>query len=154
MAITDEITRVIRERIQGFDGAATDATMTSVGTVIDGRGRHRARLRPRGRALPRTASSSRAPASSASPSTSKRTRSRCRFWATTPQLRENDEVRTTGRIISVPVGDALIGRVVNALGEPIDEAGPIATTKTRASRACRAGRHHTPPGEIRRCRPA
>ena len=48
------------------------------------------------------------------------------------QLRENDEVRTTGRIISVPVGDALIGRVVNALGEPIDEAGPIATTKTRA----------------------
>ena len=34
MAITDEITRVIRERIQGFDGAATDATMTSVGTVL------------------------------------------------------------------------------------------------------------------------
>ncbi|HEX9067336.1 MAG TPA: F0F1 ATP synthase subunit alpha, partial [Ktedonobacterales bacterium] len=47
-------------------------------------------------------------------------------------LRENDEVRTTGRIISVPVGDQLIGRVVNPLGEPIDDLGPIGTTKTRA----------------------
>jgi F-type H+-transporting ATPase subunit alpha len=41
-------------------------------------------------------------------------------------------VRTTGRIIQVPVGDALLGRVVNALGEPIDDAGPISTTKVRA----------------------
>ena len=40
-------------------------------------------------------------------------------------------VRGTGRIASVPVGDALIGRVVNALGEPIDGKGPIATTKFR-----------------------
>ena len=47
------------------------------------------------------------------------------------QLRENDEVRTTGRIISVPVGDALIGRVVNPLGEPLDDAGPINTHQHR-----------------------
>ena len=40
-------------------------------------------------------------------------------------------VRGTGRIASVPVGDALIGRVVNALGEPIDGKGPVATTKFR-----------------------
>jgi F-type H+-transporting ATPase subunit alpha len=46
-------------------------------------------------------------------------------------IRENDEVRTTGRVISVPVGDALIGRVVNPLGEPIDDRGPILTEKTR-----------------------
>ncbi len=46
-------------------------------------------------------------------------------------LREDDEVRTTGRIISVPVGDALIGRVVNPLGEPLDDRGPIVTDKTR-----------------------
>src|SRR5437660_12096873 len=46
-------------------------------------------------------------------------------------LREDDEVRTTGRIISVPVGDALIGRVVNPLGEPLDDRGPIITDKTR-----------------------
>src|ERR1700694_195202 len=46
-------------------------------------------------------------------------------------IREDDEVRTTGRVISVPVGDALIGRVVNPLGEPIDDKGPIITEKTR-----------------------
>src|SRR5437016_11089326 len=46
-------------------------------------------------------------------------------------IKEDDEVRTTGRIVSVPVGDALIGRVVNPLGEPIDGKGPINTTKTR-----------------------
>ncbi len=47
------------------------------------------------------------------------------------QLKEDDEVRTTGRVIAVPVGDALIGRVVNALGEPVDDKGPINTDKTR-----------------------
>ncbi len=46
-------------------------------------------------------------------------------------IEEGDEVRTTGAIASVPVGDALLGRVVNALGQPIDGKGPIATDKTR-----------------------
>ena len=46
-------------------------------------------------------------------------------------IQEDDEVRTTGRVISVPVGDALIGRVVNPLGEPLDDKGPINTDKTR-----------------------
>ncbi|HEY8171625.1 MAG TPA: F0F1 ATP synthase subunit alpha, partial [Dehalococcoidia bacterium] len=46
-------------------------------------------------------------------------------------IKEGDEVRATGRIVEVPVGDAMLGRVVNALGEPIDGRGPIATTKTR-----------------------
>ena len=46
-------------------------------------------------------------------------------------IREDDEVRTTGRIIQVPVGDALLGRVVNPLGEPLDGRGPIATDKFR-----------------------
>ncbi|MGA2325823.1 MAG: F0F1 ATP synthase subunit alpha [Bryobacteraceae bacterium] len=41
------------------------------------------------------------------------------------EIKEGDEVRRTGRIMSVPVGEALIGRVVNALGEPIDDKGPI-----------------------------
>src|SRR5579872_3807371 len=48
------------------------------------------------------------------------------------EIKEDDEVRTTGRVIEVPVGDALIGRVVNALGEPLDDRGPIETTKTRS----------------------
>ena len=43
------------------------------------------------------------------------------------EVKEGDEVRRTRRIMSVPVGEAMIGRVVNALGQPIDERGPIAT---------------------------
>jgi F-type H+-transporting ATPase subunit alpha len=46
-------------------------------------------------------------------------------------IKEGDEVRATGRIVEVPVGDAMLGRVVNALGQPIDGKGPINTTKTR-----------------------
>src|SRR5947209_17698512 len=41
------------------------------------------------------------------------------------EIKEGDEVRRTGRIMSVPVGEGLIGRVVNALGQPIDGKGPI-----------------------------
>jgi F-type H+-transporting ATPase subunit alpha len=46
-------------------------------------------------------------------------------------IKEGEEVRATGRIVEVPVGDAMLGRVVTALGEPVDGKGPIATTKTR-----------------------
>jgi F-type H+-transporting ATPase subunit alpha len=45
------------------------------------------------------------------------------------EIKEGDEVKRTGRIMSVPVGDALVGRVVNALGQPIDNKGPIQTTQ-------------------------
>lgn len=48
------------------------------------------------------------------------------------EIREGDEVRRTGRIIEVPVGDAMLGRVINALGMPIDNKGEIKTSKTRA----------------------
>ena len=46
-------------------------------------------------------------------------------------IAEGDEVISTGRVIEVPVGDAMVGRVVDALGQPIDGKGPIATTGTR-----------------------
>ncbi|MBS4175428.1 F0F1 ATP synthase subunit alpha [Bacillus sp. FJAT-49736] len=46
-------------------------------------------------------------------------------------IKEGDEVRRTGRIMEVPVGEELIGRVVNPLGQPVDGLGPINTTKTR-----------------------
>ena len=45
------------------------------------------------------------------------------------EIKEGDEVKRTGRIMSVPVGEALVGRVVDALGQPIDDKGPIATDK-------------------------
>ncbi|MBM3759730.1 MAG: F0F1 ATP synthase subunit alpha [Acidobacteria bacterium] len=47
-------------------------------------------------------------------------------------IKEGDEVRRTGRIMSIPVGKAMIGRVVNALGQPIDGKGPIATDSFNA----------------------
>jgi F-type H+-transporting ATPase subunit alpha len=47
------------------------------------------------------------------------------------QLREGDEVRRTGRVLDVPVGPAMVGRVVDALGRPVDGLGPVHTTKTR-----------------------
>jgi F-type H+-transporting ATPase subunit alpha len=47
------------------------------------------------------------------------------------EVEEGDEVKRTGRIAEVPVGEGLLGRVVNALGQPIDDKGPIKATETR-----------------------
>jgi F-type H+-transporting ATPase subunit alpha len=47
------------------------------------------------------------------------------------EIKEGDEVRRTGKIMSVPVGEAMVGRVVNALGQPIDGKGPVVTKETR-----------------------
>ncbi|HVA87355.1 MAG TPA: F0F1 ATP synthase subunit alpha [Candidatus Saccharimonadales bacterium] len=46
-------------------------------------------------------------------------------------IKEGDTVKTTGRVVQVPVGQALLGRVVDPLGRPLDDKGPIETTKTR-----------------------
>jgi F-type H+/Na+-transporting ATPase subunit alpha len=55
------------------------------------------------------------------------------------EIKEGDEVRRTGKIMSVPVGEAMVGRVVNALGLPIDGKGPIATSETRPVEAIAPG---------------
>src|SRR5712675_1577622 len=47
------------------------------------------------------------------------------------QLKESDEVRRTGRVLEVPVGPALVGRVVDALGRPVDGLGPLKTSSNR-----------------------
>jgi F-type H+-transporting ATPase subunit alpha len=52
----------------------------------------------------------------------------CVLLGDATKVREGDMVRTTGRIISVPTGNALLGRVVNALGDPLDGKGPLAVT--------------------------
>lgn len=54
-------------------------------------------------------------------------------------IREGDKVKRTGKIMEVPVGDAMIGRVVNPLGQPIDGLGPINTTKFRPVEAMAPG---------------
>ena len=59
-------------------------------------------------------------------------------------IEEGQVVRATGRILSVPVGDGLLGRVVNALGEPIDGKGPVAEHRAAPSRGAGA-RHREAP---------
>ena len=68
-------------------------------------------------------------------------------------LKEGDQVKTTGRVVEVPVGDALIGRVVSPLGDPLDGKGPHRRQPARARssgspRASSSARRSTP-----RCRP-
>jgi F-type H+/Na+-transporting ATPase subunit alpha len=55
----------------------------------------------------------------------------CVLFGSDTLVKEGDPVRRTGRIAQVPVGDAMIGRVVDALGRPVDGKGPIKTTKSR-----------------------
>ena len=68
-------------------------------------------------------------------------------------ISEGDTVKTTGRILEVPVGEALLGRVVNALGMPIDGKGPIETStdRRRSRRSRRAS--STASRSTSRCRP-
>jgi F-type H+-transporting ATPase subunit alpha len=60
------------------------------------------------------------------------------------KIKEGDPVKRTGRIISVPVGEEMLGRVVNALGQPIDGKGPILTTTFAPIETHRAGRRGSP----------
>ena len=62
------------------------------------------------------------------------------------ELREGMEVKRTGKILSVPVGEAMIGRVVNALGIPIDDKGPSSPPLKRFPHGPPRPRHHRPPG--------
>mgnify|MGYP002708571421 FL=1 len=54
-------------------------------------------------------------------------------------INEGDTVKTTGRVVEVPVGDAMLGRVVNALGQPIDGKGPIESSKFRKAERVASG---------------
>ena len=69
-------------------------------------------------------------------------------------LREGDMAKTTGRILEVPVGPELLGRVVNALGEPIDGKGPIDAKMTAPVERVAPGRDLAQVGRRSRCRPA
>ncbi len=69
-------------------------------------------------------------------------------------LEEEQTVKATGRIQTVPVGDALLGRVVNALGEPIDGKGPINTHRDPTHGSPGPGHRRPPAGGRAACRPA
>src|SRR5579872_1355058 len=124
----DEISAIIEKNIAGFGGSETETA--SVGTVIavgDGIARVYGLQDVKYLELvefPRTGIMGMAF------NLEEETVS-CPILGDFTQIKEDDEVRTTGRVVAVPVGDAMIGRVVNPLGEPIDDRGPINTTKTR-----------------------
>src|SRR6266487_3952274 len=124
----DEISAIIEKNIAGFE--ASETAMASVGTVIavqDGIARVYGLQDVKYLELvefPRTGIMGMAF------NLEEETVS-CTILGDYTHLREDDEVRTTGRVIAVPVGDALIGRVVNPLGEPLDDKGPIVTDKYR-----------------------
>ncbi len=122
-----EISDIIRQQIAGFDDTTS---LTNVGTVVSS-----ATVSPTStasaRSWPASWSSSRGPARSVSPSTWRKTPSASSSSASTGTSKRATRSAPPGQIASVPVGDALIGRVVNALGQPIDGKGPIATDKPR-----------------------
>src|SRR3984893_7288064 len=124
----DEISAIIEKNIAGFGGSETETA--SVGTVIavqDGIARVYGLQDVKYLELvefPRTGIMGMAF------NLEEETVS-CPILGDYTHIKEDDEVRTTGRIVSVPVGDALIGRVADRLGEPIDGTEPINTTKTR-----------------------
>ena len=70
------------------------------------------------------------------------------------QLQEGDEVRGTGRLLQVPVGKGLLGRVVNTLGEPLDGKGPIASDAAYPVEKLAPGHHQAASRCGSRCRPA
>src|SRR5437667_5412091 len=124
----DEISAIIERNIAGFGGATTETA--SVGTVIavqDGIARVYGLQDVKYLELvefPRTG------VMGLAFNLEEETVS-CPILGEYTHIKEDDEVRTTGRVISVPVGDALVGRVVNPLGEPIDDRGAVVTEKRR-----------------------
>src|SRR3954464_6253489 len=63
------------------------------------------------------------------------------------KVEEGDEVKRTGRLLEVPVGDALLGRIVDPLGTPLDGKGDIDTDETRPAEFKAPGVVHPPPGK-------
>jgi F-type H+/Na+-transporting ATPase subunit alpha len=120
----DEITKLIREQIENYE---TKISVDETGTVITlGDGIARV-LRPRQGHGRRVAAFPHGVAGIAM--NLEEDQVGVVLLGEYTEIKEGDEVKRTGRIMSVPVGDAMIGRVVNSLGQPIDDKGPIATDK-------------------------
>ena len=123
----EEITSILKQRIEEYD---VETDLAEVGTVLQV-GDGIARVYGLENAS-RWRCSSSSTASPASRSTSRRTTSAALFgeWE---QVKEGEPVQRTGTVASVPVGDALIGRIVDPLGNPLDGQGPIETDETGRS---------------------
>ncbi|MDA1061395.1 MAG: F0F1 ATP synthase subunit alpha [Chloroflexi bacterium] len=126
MVRAEEIASILKEQIETFDMGVTE---TNVGTVVEASDGI-ARIHGLGRALASElvefSNGTRGLALNLEEETVGAI-----ILGDFTAIKEGDEVQTTGLVAAVPVGEALIGRVVNALGEPIDDRGPIVTTERR-----------------------
>ncbi|MEK7284955.1 MAG: F0F1 ATP synthase subunit alpha [Chloroflexota bacterium] len=124
--MASEITNIIRAQLKGFEGEATSADVGTVVEIGDGIARIHglagcmaSELIDFGKDVFGLACNLEEETVSAI------------ILGDHTRIKEGDEVRTTGRIAEVPVGEALVGRVVDALGRPLDGKGPIATAEMR-----------------------
>ncbi len=130
MVRAEEIASILKEQIENFDVSATSA---NVGTVIEA-GDGIARINGLGECLASeliefsVTDDAGRPIRGLALNLEEETVGAIIMGDYT-KVKEGDEVRTTGLVASVPVGEALIGRVVNALGDPVDEKGPINATE-------------------------
>src|SRR5947208_14106681 len=118
----DEITKIIREEIEGYRGGVEISEIGSVISVGDGIARVYGLEKVMAGELLEFPHGVRGLALNL-----EEDKVGCVLFGDFQTIKEGDEARRTGRIMSVPVGDALIGRVVDALGSPIDEAVDIVT---------------------------
>jgi F-type H+-transporting ATPase subunit alpha len=119
----DEISKIIREQIENYEGAMEVSEVGSIISLGDGIARlHGLEKVMAGELLefPHHVSGI--------AMNLEEDQVGCVLLGDFAELKEGDQVKRTGRIMSVPVGEALVGRVVNALGQPIDGKGAIATT--------------------------
>ena len=122
----DEISKIIREQIEEYR-AGVD--VSEIGTRDFRRRRHRARLRA-GKASWQASCWNFPHGVMGLALNLEESQVGVVLLGEYTEIREGDQVKRTGRIMEVPVGEALVGRVVNALAQPIDGKGPIAADKT------------------------
>ena len=121
----EEIAAILRRQIESFDAAVTEQNVGTVIAASDGIARIHGLGDCRASELVEFSNGTRGLALNLEEETVG-----VIILGDYTDIKEGDEVRTTGLVASVPVGDEFIGRVVNALGQPIDDRGPIASTET------------------------
>ena len=124
MVRAEEIASILKEQIERFDAGVTEANVGTVVEASDGI----ARIHGLGECLASELVEFAGGARGLALNLEEETVGAIVLGDYTG-IREGDEVRTTGLVASVPVGEALVGRVVNPLGDPIDERGPIAAAE-------------------------
>ena len=121
MVRAEEIASILKEQIENFDADVTEANVGTVVEASDGIARIHGLGRCLASELVEFSTGTRGLALNLEEETVGAI-----ILGDFTDIKEGDEVRTTGLVASVPVGEELIGRVLNALGDPIDERGPVA----------------------------